>query len=109
MMSKFDWRTHGTEGIGNNPPIPIWECMIGKDKNGDTWLCRVRYRHQERRFIVMFDKDVVTDNDSPFLRDEVVYADNYWQAMRDYHKAILCDYEKIQDVIAEFINKNGVE
>ena len=109
MMSKFDWRTHGTEGIGNNPPIPIWECMIGKDEKGDIWLCRVRYRTKERRFMVVFDKDVSTDDGFPFLRDEVIYSDNYWQAMRDYHKMTLCNYEEIQNVIARVLDENSLK
>ena len=108
MTGKFDWRVHGTESVGNNPPIPIWECMIGRDKNGDTWLCRVSYRNKERKFMVKFDKDVCTDDGCPFLRNEVIDAHDYWQAMRDYHKMTLCDYENIQNIISQFIIENNL-
>lgn len=109
MFSKYDWKQYGAEAIGNNPPKPLYQCEIGKDGSGIAWLCRVKYREQERKFMVWFDKDILTDDGCPFLRDEVIYADNYWQAMRDYHKMALCNYEEIQNVIARFIDENSLK
>lgn len=106
---NLGWQLHGTESFGANPPIPIYQCELGKDKDGVTWLCRVKYRHQARMFLITFDKDVMNDDGDPFLRTSVIDADDYWQAMRDYYDAQLCPYEKVQDRIRQFIIDHGID
>lgn len=105
-MMTLEWKQVGTERIGQNPPMPIFQCEIGRDKNGDMWLCQVQYREQERKFMVLFDKNVFTDDGCPFLRHEVVYADSYWSAMRGYHKMELVDYKDIQNVVRRIVESN---
>lgn len=107
-MMTLKWEQVGTEAVGQNPPMPIFQCEIGRDKNGDMWLCEVRYREQERKFMILFDKNVYDDNGSPFLRHDVVNADSYWSAMRNYHMMTLCDYKDIQNVVREVIENNGL-
>lgn len=107
MRKKLDWQIHGIESIGSCPPIPHYRCVLGIDLEGTTWICQVKYREQERKFLVSFDYE--TDDQSAFLKDEVVYADDYWEAHKRVYHSKMVNYKDIQNVIADFITEYNIK
>lgn len=104
-MTGNKWFVVSEECIGSNPPITTYECVIGKDPKGREWHARAKYREQERTFHVWFDH---MDGEMPFLRNEVVYADNYWGAMKERYHLVKCRYKDIQMVVDEFAHRNSI-
>ena len=107
MKKRLNWQIHGTEAIGSCPPIPYYRCSLGTDANGTEWICETHYRTQERKFLVRFDYE--TEEQSAFLKSEVVDAVNYWEAYRRVYHSKLVDYKNIQDVIAEFMTDQNIK
>lgn len=107
MNKKLDWQTYGYERVGNCPPIPYYETKLGVDLEGKTWFCRTHYREQEHKFLVAFD--FRTEDHPLFLRSEVVYADNYWEAHKKVYHSKFVNYKDTQNVIADFITKHNIQ
>lgn len=106
-LISLNWEQVAHSGGYLSPKLPTYEAHIGNDKTGRKWLCRVKYREQEKKFMVAFDWD---DGEStPFLRDEVIYADNYWTAHKTRYFTKWVDYEDIRTVVLEFINDHGLK
>lgn len=104
---KLNWYVHSTMQIGNCPPVPEYRCDLGTGSDGHEWICSSKYREQERKFLVSFDYE--TEEQSAFLKSEVVDADNYWEAHRKVYHSKLCNYEKIQDVVKSFSDQMGIQ
>ena len=101
------WYEHGKELMGGNPPVTEWRCDLGKGKDGHKWICSCRYRYQERKFLVAFDYE--TEEQSAFLKNEVVYSENYWKAHERIYHSRFVNYEQINNVVKEFIAEQGIE
>lgn len=102
FTNSFEWVTVGGYSRYNCPPLPTWETKIG-EVNGVKWMCRVQYRETRKKFMVYFDNNIEAD-DSPFLRDAVVNAEEYWKAHQEVYHTVLCDYEDIPKAISHFEN-----
>lgn len=104
------WKVVGTRSTCGNPPLNTYEATLGVDGNGKTWLCQVNHDMHDgfKTFLVNFDTDECNDNGSPFLRDTVVYADNYWKARKEYHHMVRCEYKEIMNVVEEFIKNHNI-
>lgn len=95
-----DWKVVEQERSAGGIPIATYEAELGTDPNGDKWFCRCGYYDRKHKFRVRFDYD---DGGCRFLRDEVVYADDYRQACRDFYFEQFVEYEQIGRVIENFI------
>lgn len=92
--------------MADRPPIIEWRRDLGTDKDGRRWVCQCRYREQEKKFLVAFDYE--TDERSAFLRDEVVYADDYWNAHKRVYHSKLVDYIGIKETVDRFIREQEI-
>ena len=108
MNLNLKWTVVETTGGFGAPPIPTSEAELGTDPDGHLWRVRVKYREQEKRWMVYFDYDP-EDGCSPFLRREVVYADYYWEAHRKYYHTRFVDYSAIPDAILKFIGDHDID
>lgn len=108
-MKILKWEKVQSTAYGNNPPIVTHQAILGEDSNGDVWMCRVEFRKDRNMFMVWFDKDVETDDDFPFLRNDVVYADNYWKAHQRIYHTVFCQYGQIRDIVELFMRENGIK
>ena len=106
---NLEWKNVGSHAVGSCPPLVRYECEVGVDENGDTWLCHVEYREYERIFELRYDVNVETDDGMPFLRGQVLDADDYWAAVKEYYEMETCEYEEIQDRIRAFIKRHNLE
>lgn len=120
MNERLEWKI--VEGAGSYHAPMIWtqESVIGKTPDGsEVWSCRSVYHPKENKFSVWFDNDkeyeLRGDFDgyrtmwsTPFLRTEVVYADNYWQARKEFHHEQFCSYDEIPKVIEVFARSKGL-
>lgn len=108
MNAKLNlkWEVHGTESLGANPPLPYYRCEIGTDERGITWICEAKYRNKEKKYLVSFDYE--TEEQSAFLKSEVIEAPSYWTAHREIYHSKLVDYEDVQKVIREFIIEHHI-
>ena len=108
-MARLDLRWHisGTVSTGSCPPIPIHRCELGKDQSGAMWLCEVRFYTRKGKYLVKFDTE--GGHDTPFCRQDVVYASDYWKATMDVYNAKWCEYEAIQDEIKAFIISHEIQ
>lgn len=107
-MKILKWEKVQSTAYGNNPPIIAHQAILGEDSNGDVWMCRVEFRKDRNMFMVWFDKDVEED-DLPFLRDSVLYADNYWKAHQRVYHTVYCQYDHIRNIIENFIVEKGIK
>lgn len=98
------WYEAGSEWRGSNPPINTWETVLGKDPQGREWRARAKM-NAGNAWQVWFDH---MDGEEPFLRDEVVYADSYWKAMRERHELVNCHYNDIMNIVRRFIHKHNI-
>ena len=103
---NLNWYVSGTTAIGANPPLPVNRCEIGKDKDGKMWICEASYFEHKGKFLVKFDYD--DGKETPFLREKVLDASIYWDAVKEVYHAKFVEYNKIQDVIREFIAENDI-
>ena len=104
-----DWRIVGSRGEYFAPCLPIYENYIGKDKSGANWLVQVTYDHKKRMFKISFDNTSEDDNGFPFLRHEVLDADDYFKAREIYYHEQYAHYEDIMTVIKNFVKDKGLE
>lgn len=98
-----------SQGLGADVPIPTYETTLGKDPEGNTWLCRVKFDvFVRQQWMVMFDTNQ-DEPDTPFLREEVVYADNFWAAhVKRYHTRYDSNYQHIGAIIDSFIEEHQI-
>lgn len=99
------WYSVEKEWRGSCPPLHTYEMVLGHDPQGREWRARSKYRVQDDTFMVWFDH---MEGDMPFLRDEVVYADSYWKAMRKRYGMKTCAYKDIMSVVNEFAFANEI-
>ena len=104
---NLKWEIVGTEAVGSCCPIPRYRCELGTDEEGDTWFCEARYRYYEKKYLVRFDYE--TEEQSAFLKSEVLDADNYWRKHDEVYHAKWVGYEDIEKVIREFIIYMGID
>ena len=106
-MKWLKWVEHGRTEMMKWPPIPKYWADLGIGKDGHLWKCSCEYRTQEHKFLVSFD--YATEDEEAFLKEEVVYAENYWEAHhRVYHSKYVV-YEEIARVIESFEAEHGIE
>lgn len=98
---SLEWEQHGLESLGSNPPISHYRCKLGTDDHGVTWICEARYRYQEKKYLVAFDYE--TEEQSAFLKREVIDAPIYWKAHQEVYHSKFVAYDEIQKVIRQFI------
>lgn len=98
---NLKWEQHGWEAVGSNPPIPHYRCALGIDDHGVTWICEARYRYAEKKYLVAFDYE--TEEQSAFLKKEVIDAPSYWKAHQEMYHSKFVIYEEVQNVIRQFI------
>jgi hypothetical protein len=104
------WEIYGSTAMGSAPPIPHYRCKVGKGKDGTTWLCDIRPIGEKLdKILLSFDTDQETEDGSPFLRDSVVNAKDYWKAHHDYHKSRYVKYHEIEENIRKFIVENHLQ
>lgn len=101
------WYEHGKMWQGDNPPLTEWRRDLGEGKDGYMWICSCRYRMQERKFLVAFDYE--TEEQSAFLKDEVVDSENYWKAHHRVYHSKFVNYEQINNTVKEFMAEHGIE
>ena len=99
------WYEVGKEWKGSNPPIYTYETVLGHDPQGREWRARAKNNQNARSWQVWFDH---MDGESPFLREEVVYADSYWTAMRKRHSLSNCTYEDVMKVARKFMHDHEI-
>lgn len=104
---NLKWEQVGWEAMGANPPIPVHRCELGSDDHGIVWLCEARYRHAEKKYLVAFDYE--TEEQSAFLKHEVIDAPSYWKAHREIYHSKFVAYEEVQDVIRQFIIDHHID
>ena len=115
---KLKWRDIGGYGVGFAPPIRVWLATLGVDATGKTWLCRVSpdMHSGYTKYLVEFDFNGCMDNDdddTPFLRDRVVYAEEYyeeeyWNARIKTYNTKIVFYKQIDSVIQQFCISHGI-
>lgn len=114
-MKELKWENHGSVAIGRNPFIPIQRCDLGMGKDGKMWMCEVRPQINVAKvtgkWFVLFDTTEEGENGCPFLRHEVTDAPegDFWKMRREVYHEKIVDYEEIQYVIEEFMDKNGIK
>lgn len=96
ILNSLEWEIYGSYSRKNSPPLPVWQTVLW-EKDGVKQLCRVQFREQERKFMVYFDTD-----DYSFHREEVIYADDYWKAHKQFYHTVWVDYEDIANAIEQF-------
>ena len=129
-MRQFKYKQNGSQGMGHNPMIPIYDVDLGKDKNGNEWICRITPSMMETRFLWNVDFDTNDEYEAeiqpewresdelsgrtvlsvPFLRPEVVYCkDGQWgKANRErYHRKTVA-YKDIYKTICEFVDAHCI-
>lgn len=99
ILNSLEWEIYGSYSRKNSPPLPVWQTVLW-EKDGVKQLCRVQFREQERKFMVYFDTD-----EHSFHREEVIYADDYWKAHKQFYHTEWVNYEDIADVIERFKEK----
>ena len=97
------WYEVGKEWKGSNPPIYTYETVLGHDPQGREW--RARATANGSAWQVWFDH---MDDASPFLREEEVYADSYWKAMREVHGLVNCHYGDVMNVVRKFMHEHDI-
>ena len=120
---KYDWRNNlewerqGSERMGQSGfPIDIYRAELGKDKDGKTWLveCRPLAMRGSRNFQLLFDhtEEPTEENgwtgDSPFLREEVIYADDYVSAKKRRYRMKEVPYKDIVSTIERVTDEIGI-
>lgn len=100
----LEWKVRERMELLNFPPVITYQCVIGNDDKGNTWLCQARmllkdqYKGNGNKWMLKFD----IDGETAFMRDEVLEAENYWEeAEKAYH--IKCsDFDNIVSEISNF-------
>lgn len=105
MLVIEEWKAVEQERTAGCVPIVTYETELGTDQDGKKWFCRCGYFDRKHKFRVFFDYD---DGGCRFLRDEVVYADDYWQARRDFYFEQFVEYKQIVETIEKFMESKGV-
>lgn len=120
---KYDWRNNlnwerqGSERMGQcGFPIDIYRAELGKDKDGKTWLvqCKSLAMNGSNKFRLLFDhaEEPTEENgwtgDSPFFREEVVYADDYASARRRRYRMKEVPYKDIVSTIERVTDEIGI-
>ena len=119
MALKLNWERAEMQRSWNCPWIVTHESVIGKSDDGKTWSVRARFSPERKEFMVWFDHDGIYEvhgdfdgegvrNSIPFLRTEVVYADNYWTAHKKFYNTKFCDYDEIPSVVEAFAVAKGI-
>ena len=97
-------------------PIDIYRAELGKDKDGRTWLveCKSLAMRGSGMFRLSFDhtEEPNEENgwtgDSPFLRNEVVYADDYVSARKRRYRMKEVPYKDIVSTIERVTDEIGI-
>lgn len=120
---KYDWRNslewerQGSERMGQcGFPIDIYRAELGKDKDGRTWLveCKPLTMTGSNKFRLLFDHTEQPNEengwtgDSPFLRNEVVYADDYVSARKRRYRMKEVLYKDIVSTIEKVTDEIGI-
>lgn len=121
---KYDWRNslewerQGSERMGQcGFPIDIYRAELGKDKDGKTWLveCKSLAMNGSNKFRLLFDhteepneENGWTGEDFPFLRNEVLDADNYISASKRRYRMKEVLYKDIVSTIERVTDEIGI-
>ena len=123
-MREFNYEQSDSMGSGHNPMLPGWKFDLGTDQNGKKWMCKVTPTDTLKHLMWNVDFDT-TDEwiapnvyevdpgmdmlSTPFLRIEVIYADNYHKATRVYYHRQIVEYKDIYKTACEFMDTHGTK
>lgn len=120
---KYDWRNslewerQGSERMGQcGFPIDIYIAELGKDKDGRTWLveCQSLAMNGSNKFRLSFDhaeepnEENGCTGDWPFLRNEVLDADDYVSARKRRYRMKEVLYKDIVSTIERVTDEIGI-
>lgn len=122
-MRTFDYVMSDGMGSEHNPILPGWKVTLGTGNDGKEWLCKITPTDTLKHLMWNVDFDTheewiargyeVDPNDSPlsmpFLRTEVLYAEDYHKAARMYYHRVKVEYKDIRKTICEFCDKHGIK
>jgi len=117
-MTAFNWMCQGTEAMAYGIPLAKYRAEIGKDPDGAEWLVECapileKALNGEALYRIKFDKAISCFNDddcedTPFVREVVLNAGNYWSACRKYYHMQEVQYKKINETIEKFRISKGI-
>ena len=116
--NKLNWERQGRESMGQcGFPIDIYRAELGKDKDGKTWLveCEPLTMNGSNKFRLLFDhtdepteENGWTGEDWPFLRNEVLDADDYVSARKRRYRMKEVLYKDIVSTIERVTDEIGI-
>lgn len=115
--NKLEWKWQGSQSTGQNGfPLTIYRAELGKDEQGRTWMveCTPMMMYGGNTFRLLFDhneepnEDNGWEGDSPFLRDEVIYADNFMKAQKERYHMREVVYSEIVRTIEAVTDEIGI-
>ena len=111
-MKKFfldfrNWKLVETRNDGPNGIIlPTFQNELGKDPDGKTWFVRVKFRKDKALYEVGFDFS--EDGETPFLKHDVIYADNYARARALAYSVKEVKYDEFPGVVRDFVTAHNI-
>lgn len=104
----MEWKNVAREWSGSVLPIDTYQASLGVGKDGKEYLVRSKFYAPKNSFMVEFDT-ADEGEDTPFLRDKVLYASSYWEARRKYYNLQFTNYAGITRIIKDFAMRKGIE
>lgn len=86
-------------------PVPTFTAKIGENSDG-VWYVRVKYIMESAMQEISFDYSV--DGESPFLKDEVVYAEDYVKAYNETYHTKRIKYNQFNREVEQFMALHGI-
>ena len=114
-MKPLEWKAVETMSNYSCPPIVTYECQIGTSYDGtEKWFCRCKYKYDKNAFMLCFDNDKEWEESGdfdghkvatsrPFMRTNVVYAEDYWSEHEKTYHTKFCQYDQICQTIFNFV------
>lgn len=91
----------------NGLPLPTFINELGKDPSGKTWYVQVKFRKDSALYEIGFDFS--ENGETPFLKKDVIYAEDYWGARdRAYHIHEV-RYDEFPKLVERFIVDHNID
>ena len=122
-MKEFKYMLSDSQGVNHCPMLPGWKVDLGTGKDGKVWMCKITPSSLLRHLLWNVDFDTTDEWDAkgyevdpnddtwstPFLRTEVLYAEDYHSAARKFYHRKEVEYKDIYKTICTFVEEHGIE
>ena len=105
-MVKYEgWKTEYYT-MNSGFPMPTFTAQIGTDADGKAWFACVKFKPNSPQYELMFDYS--EDGETPFLKDCVVYAQDYSGAIDKHYHRHFIKYDDFNRVVSDFMEEYGI-